>query len=105
MPLDVSLVAEIDGRIIGCILARIEYLGIPSTEVCVIHSIVVEYDYRQRGIGERLVNELCSRCRTEGINTVRAVIDEENTELLRFAEHLGFRRSSILNYDKTLESG
>jgi GNAT superfamily N-acetyltransferase len=102
--MDLSFVSEAEGRVIGFILARLAYVGIPFTEVCIIHGIVVEPDYQGRGIGSRLVNELLSHCHAEGINKVRALIDEGNTELRRFAESLGFRRSNIINYDKTFES-
>ena len=50
-----SFVAEAEGRPIGFILVRFEYLGIPFTEVWVIHSIVVANEYRRQGIGNRLV--------------------------------------------------
>ena len=103
-PLDLSFVAEADGRVVGFILARLAYLYIPFAEVCVIQGIVVNPDYQRRGIGSRLVNELLSYCHTEEINTIRAIVHEQNTELRRFVEELGFHRSAILNYDKTFET-
>ena len=103
-PLDLSFVAEADSRVVGCILARLAYVYIPFTELCLIHGIVVAPDYQRHGIGSRLVNELLSHCQDEEINTVRALVGERDTELRQFIEHLGFRRSTIVNYDKTLES-
>ena len=103
-PLDLSFVAETDGKIIGLLLTRLAYLMVPFAEVCIIQGIAVDPDYQRRGIGSRLVNELLSHCHAEGINKVRALIDEGNTELRRFAESLGFRRSNIINYDKTFET-
>jgi len=102
--LGLSFVSEVDGQVIGFILARLAYLGIPFTEVCVIHGIVVDPDYQRHGIGSRLVNALLSHCHAEEINTIRALIEEHDTELRRFAEQMGFRRSTIINYDKTFES-
>ena len=101
--LDLSFVAEIDGRVIGFILARLAYLYIPFAEVCVIHGIVVGPDYQRRQIGSRLMNELMRYCHAEEINTIRAIIDERDTEIRHFVERLGFRRSKIINYDKTFE--
>jgi len=103
-PLDSSFVAEADGRVVGFILARLAYLYIPLTEVCVIHGIVVDPDYQRSRIGSRLVNELLSHCHVEEINTIRALVNEHDTKLRSFVEQLGFRRSTILNYDKTFES-
>jgi len=102
--LGLSFVSEVDGQVIGFILARLTYLGIPFTEVCVIHGIVVDPDYQRHGIGGRLVNALLSHCHAEEINTIRALIEEHDIELRRFAEQMGFHRSTIINYDKTFES-
>ena len=102
--LDLSFVSESDGQIIGFILARLVYLGIPLTEVCIIHGIVVDPDYQRHGIGSKLVNALLGHCHAEGINTVRALVEEHNAELRHFTEQMGFHRSTIINYDKTFES-
>jgi predicted N-acetyltransferase YhbS len=103
-PLDLSFICETEGKIIGFILARLAYLGIPFTEVCIIHGILVDPDYQRSGAGSRLVNALLSHCHTEGIYTVRALIAEYDNELRNFAIQLGFRPSTIINYDKTLDS-
>ena len=103
-PLDLSFVAEADGQVIGFILARLAYVYIPFAEMCLIHGILVDPDYQRHGIGSRLVNELLSHCQDEEINTVRALVGERDTQLRQFIEHLGFRRSTIVNYDKTIES-
>ena len=103
-PFDMSFVAEVGGRIAGFILARLAYLYIPFTEVCVIHSIVVAPEYQRHHIGSRLVNELVSHCHVEEINTIRALVSKHDAELRSFVERLGFRSSTIINYDKTFES-
>ncbi|MFH0769168.1 MAG: GNAT family N-acetyltransferase [Chloroflexota bacterium] len=103
-PLDLSFVAEAGGQIVGFVLARLAYLYIPFTEVCLIHSIVVDPDYQRQKLGSRLINELESHCHLEEINTIRALVNERDTELRSFIERLGFRRSNIVNYDKTMES-
>ena len=99
-PLDMSLVCEIGRTIIGFILARRVYSGIPVQELCNIHAILVETDYRKHGIGRRLVNEVISHCKKEGIRRVRTLVDESNSEVKQFFESLGFRRSNFVNYDR-----
>lgn len=103
-PLDLSFIAEADNHVLGFILARLAYLYVPFTEVCVIQGITVDPDYQRHGIGSRLIGELVSHCQLEEINTVRALISERDSDLKRFAEQIGFRRSNIINYDKTIES-
>jgi len=104
--LDLSFVSEVDGQVVGFILARLTYVGVPFIEIAVIQAIAVDPDYQRRGIGSRLVHALVGHCHTEGVgvNTIRVVLDEHNTGLRRFFERLGFHRSELINYTRTFES-
>jgi ribosomal protein S18 acetylase RimI-like enzyme len=102
--LDFSFIAELDGKAVGFMLARIQYVYIPFTEVCLIHGVGVDPDYHGHHIGSRLINELLGHCQAEDINTVRALVDQNNNNLRSFIESLGFQRSKIINYDKTFEN-
>ncbi len=103
-PLDMSFVAEAGGSIIGFVIARLAYVMIPFTGVCILHSILVDPDYQNRGIGVRLLGTLVGFCQEEKVGTIRMLVEEQNEELHRFAERLGFRRSTVINFDKTFES-
>jgi ribosomal protein S18 acetylase RimI-like enzyme len=103
-PLDLSFVAEVGGNIIGFVMARLAYLMIPLSEICLVQGILVDPDYQDRGIGSRLLRELLGYCQAEGISTVRTLVEEHNDRQRRFLEQLGFRRSAIVNYDRTYES-
>ena len=100
-PPDLSFVAEIGDRMVGFSINRSMYLMVPLTEVCIIHAILVNPDYRGRGIGRKLIEALLNHCQTEGIDTVRALIPEDNKELQALFERQGFQRSQIVNFDKT----
>ena len=102
--LDLSFVAEAEGRVIGSILARLIYLGVPFSEVCLIHGMLVDPDYQHRGIGSRLIHALFDHCYAEDISPIRILLGERDTRLNQFFERFGFRRSTIVNYDKTTES-
>ncbi len=102
--LDLDFVAEVDGKIGGFIMARLTYLMIPFTEVCIIQGIFAHPKYEEHHIGSKLMQGLLDHCQTEGINTIRALIPEHNAELRQFAEWHGFRRSNIINFDKTFDS-
>jgi len=99
-PLDLSLVAEASGQMVGFALARVEFVYIPLVEVCLIYSVGVDPQYRARHIGAALVNELVKHCHLDGIPTVRALVAEDNEPLRKFIEYLGFHRSNVINYDR-----
>jgi ribosomal protein S18 acetylase RimI-like enzyme len=103
-PPDLSFVAEIEGKIVGFSINRLAYLMVPLTEVCLIHAILIHPDYRDRGIGRKLIQVLLHHCQTEGIDTVRALIPEDNKELQALFQRQGFQRSRTTNFDRTFES-
>jgi ribosomal protein S18 acetylase RimI-like enzyme len=100
-PLDLSFVVEVKGQMVGFILARLEFVYIPLAEVCLIYSVGIDPEYQARHIGSALVNELIKYCRLQNIETVRALVAQDNETLQEFVEYLGFRRSNIINYDKS----
>jgi ribosomal protein S18 acetylase RimI-like enzyme len=100
-PLDLSFVAEVNGQMAGFILARLEFVYIPFVEVCLIDAVGVDPEYQGRRIGSALVQKLIDRCRLEDVDTIRALVAQDDEPLRRFVEYLGFRRSNIINYDKT----
>jgi len=96
-------VAEAEGRVVGFNLARELYVGIPLSKICVIQGIVVHDDYRRLGIGEKLVEALLGHCVKNNIEAVRTLVDERDIRLQQFVEYLGFKRSMVANFDKTIE--
>jgi ribosomal-protein-alanine N-acetyltransferase len=103
-PPDASFVAEAEGRIVGFSINRSMYMMVPLSEVCVIHAIFVHPDYQRRGIGSKLIQALLKYCKTEGIPTVRALIPRDNADLQTLFKGQGFKRSSLINFDKTFRS-
>jgi len=102
--LDLSFIAEVENEVVGFVMARLAYVGIPVAEVGIIHAVAVDPDYQREGIGARLLSTLSSCCQTEGISQLRVVINERDTQLKDFFENLGFRRSELVIYTKTFET-
>jgi len=102
-PLDLSFVAEANGKAVGFIWSRLAYVGIPIDEVGVIYMLVIDPDYQKKGIAGKLVDALLKRCREKKVHTVRAVVDQRHWELQNYFQKLGFRRSELVIYTKAAE--
>ena len=100
--LDLSFIAEVNGQVAGFLWSRAAFVGIPVDEVAVIHMLIVDPDYGRRGIAHKLIDALSKHCPTKGIGAVRAVLDERHWELQNYFQSLGFRRSELVIYTKTL---
>ena len=98
--LDLSFIAEYEGLLVGFILAKLVYAGMPMTGVGVIFLIAVNPDYQERGIGSILIDTLKNHCKSEGIETMRAVVPKNDARIIKYFEKAGFRTSSVINYDK-----
>jgi ribosomal protein S18 acetylase RimI-like enzyme len=99
-PLSLSVVAEIDNKVIGFLLAYAHFIGIPVTKICAIHAIVVDPDYHGQGIGIQLLNHLQTKCKEEGIKIMRILVRQHNTQLSNYIGSLGFHRSKVVIFDK-----
>ena len=96
--LDLSFVAEVGGQVVGFILARHAYIGEPVVEVGLVHILGVAPTYWRQGIATKLVNALRERCRSKGIKTLRIMVNERDSQLKGFFEHMGFRRGQLIDY-------
>jgi len=68
-----SLVAEIEGRIVGTV--RLWHVAIGSLNALLLGPLAVSYDYRTQGIGARLVRAALNRAAIQGHQAVILVGD------------------------------
>jgi predicted N-acetyltransferase YhbS len=97
--LDLSLIAEFEGHLVGFVLARLRYAGLPMTGVCVILFMAVNPDYQDQGIGSMLIDTLKNNCKAEGIETIRVLVPQYETKLMKYFEKMGFYPSFTINLD------
>ena len=72
---DMSFVVEDKDKIIGFVKARLEYVFAPVTEVCLIHAVVTDPDYRGRGIAAMLLQELIEKFSLRAVGRSAAAIN------------------------------
>ena len=89
-----SEVAEIDGQIVGFLLAETEKreFGLP-TETRVV-AVAVRPEVRRRGIGRRLIDALKAHCRENGVAEITAVLRVEDERDVAFLRACAFEPSS-----------
>jgi ribosomal protein S18 acetylase RimI-like enzyme len=96
---ELSLIAEYEGHLVGFLLARLIYAGLPMTGVAVMFFIAVNPDYQAHGVGSLLINKLKTNCKAAGIKTVRALVPENDTRMMKYFQKAGFSPSEIINLD------
>lgn len=99
----VSLVAELDGRPAGFIMARVDLGEFGRVEpTAVMDTIGVDPDYRNVGIGRALLSQLLVNLGTLRVERVRTEIDWLDRTLLSFLERFDFKPSQQLCFDLDL---
>ena len=87
-----SVVAEADGKIVGCSLC-----GHDGRRGCFYH-VCVEEAYRKHGIGKQMVAVSMHALREEGINKVSLIAFTENDIGNAFWNKIGWTKREDLNY-------
>jgi GNAT superfamily N-acetyltransferase len=100
----VSLVAELDGRVAGFLLARVYYGEFGLTErVAVLDVLGVHPDLRGRRVGAALLDQLRTNLLGLGIRNLQTEVAWGNAELIAFFRREGFLPAPRLCLDLDLE--
>lgn len=97
-PEDASLVAEIDGKVVGFVLGGVSgwEFRVPNN-VGWIDTIGVDPDYQHRGIARALLNELIRNLKKYGVDTIYTLVNWNDWDLLQFFRSMGFTRGDMIN--------
>ena len=98
-----SLIAELDGNVVGFLMARIHYgeFGRPEP-TAVFDSIGVHADFQGRRVGSTLMAEFVRHAKLLDIERVRTEVAWNDVALIRFLDHVGFGPSNRLVLEKPL---
>ena len=88
----ISVVAEMDGRVVGAILC-----GHDGRRGCLYH-VCVHEDYRMHGIGRAMVVHCMNALQQEGINKVSLIAFTKNDICNAFWKQIGWTKREDLNY-------
>ena len=93
----VSLVAELDGHVVGFLIARVNYGEFGRSEpTAILDSIGVDRAFARRRVGDALMAQLLMNLRALGVEHVESLVDWGQHDLMQFFAHHGFSPSARL---------
>lgn len=99
----VSLVAELDGEVVGFAMARVDFGEFGRIgPVAVLDTIGVHPDFRSQGIGRALLSQLFVNLMSLRVETIRTEVSWDDHGLLAFVDRCGFRPSQQLCLEHTI---
>jgi predicted N-acetyltransferase YhbS len=96
----VSLVAEVQGKVFGFILGDISgwEFGVPDT-IGWIDTIGVDPTHQKKGLATALSQELIRRLKAIGVGTIYTLVSWSDWDLLQFFHAMGFTRGDMINLE------
>jgi ribosomal protein S18 acetylase RimI-like enzyme len=97
-PPDASLVAEIDGKVVGFILGEVSgwEFKVPNN-IGWIDTIGIDPDYQNRGIAKVLANAVITNLKRYSVDTIYTLVNWNDWDLLQFFHAMGFSRGDMIN--------
>ncbi len=96
----VSLVAEVDSKVVGFIMGDIFYgeFSIPET-TATIDTIGIHPDFHKKGIGSELMDEFLRNLKAARVELIHTMVNWNDWDLLRFFEAKGFVPAKTTNLE------
>ncbi len=99
----VSLTAQLDGAVVGFLMARVDLGDFGRAEpVAVLDTIGVDPSYGHRGVGHALVSQLFASLQALHIDRVETAVRPTELPLLGFLLNTGFVRSQRLAFARAV---
>ena len=99
----VSLIAEMDKRVAGFIMARVDFGEFGRTEpAAVIDSIGVDRHQGHKGVGTALLSQLVANLAALRADVVRTIVGWDQGDLMAFFRRNGFEPSQALVFSRSI---
>jgi len=90
--IEVSLAGELDGLFTGFLIARVFYGEFGMMEPSAVLEVLgVHPDFRGRGVGRAMLQQLRTNLLGLGVNTLRTEVAWDDQSMMAFCHHEGFR--------------
>jgi len=100
--LDVSVVAEVGGQVVGFLLGWVTAPPHGVGDTAWVQSIGVDPEQRRQGIASRLLEAFAQRCRDKGAQSVHMMVSWHDWWMLSFLTSQGFSRGEMAEFIKPL---
>ena len=97
-----SLVAEVNGEVVGYMISTTLYAGFGIRKSAWIMSLGVHPDFMGQGVGIELANRICEIYKERGVKSIYSSVLWDSIDVLSFFKKLGFKRSEFINLKKDL---
>ncbi len=97
-----SLVAEIDGKVVGYMISTTLYAGFGIKKSAWIMSIGILPEFMGQGLGLKLAEKTCKIYKEKGVKSIYSSVLWDSIDVLSFFKKLGFKRSEFINLKKDL---
>jgi predicted N-acetyltransferase YhbS len=96
----VSLVAEVEGNVVGFILGDVSgwEFGVPDT-VGWIDTLGIDPAYQKQGLATALAQELIKTLKAVGVRTIYTLVSWNDWDHLQFFHAMGFTRGDMINLE------
>lgn len=102
--LQISIVAELEGRVTGFMIGSLHYGEFGVTEpVATLEAIGVELEARRQGVGNALMRQLRLNLGALGVSAIRTDVDWYDFDLLAFLKREGFAPAARLCLELALD--
>ncbi len=89
-------VLRVDGVVAGMANALVTVSTALGAPVVLLEDVIVAKAHRGRGLGRRLVEEVCAWAKGQGMARITLLADKDNAPALAFYERLGFENSAMV---------
>ena len=101
--LPTSLVAEEEGgTVVGFVMGELFIGEYGISHEATLDTLVVDPDYRHRGIGEQLIREFMDHLKALGAGKISTLVDSNDSRLMHFFTANRFSPSQTINLEHSL---